>query len=100
MAVPVLEFNESKADPVLKQKFDRVREIFNKSGIEGNTLSQVIKTFIQQVKLPLGLQGLIIEPGHLEKLVQLAVNDGCQTNPIKLSSADYKSIFTNASKLT
>jgi len=98
MSVPVLEFNESKANPDLKDKFDRIRQIFNKAGVEGDSLSKVIKEFLKRVKLPLGLSGIDVQPGHIEKLVQLAVNDGCQTNPIRLAAADYKVIFTNATK--
>jgi len=30
----------------------------------------------------------------LEKLIDMATNDGCQTNPIRLNREDYKKIFT------
>jgi len=98
MSVPVLEFNESKADEVLKEKFENVRKIFNQKGIEGDRLSVVIKDFLKRVKLPLGLSGIYVSSGDVEKLAQLASVDGCQTNPIRLSASDYKVIFNNALK--
>ena len=60
-----------------------------------SSLSGAIKT----LNLPLGLQGIPIGPGDLQKLSEMAANDGCQTNPVKLDQKKYLTIFEMAKAL-
>jgi len=94
MAVPVLKYDESKITNL--EKFNIVNQIFQKYGYKEKSLSANVEKFFKKFDIPIGLSGL--KPKNkttdLEKLIDMATNDGCQTNPIRLNREDYKKIFT------
>jgi len=91
MSVPVLEFNEKSG--VVPEKFTLVKKLFDEKKIKGKTLSESTKNFCTSLQLPLGLQGLNVDEATLKKLTDLAVADGCQTNPVPLTADNYSEIF-------
>jgi len=101
MSVPVLTFNEqaSKGNAELEKKFAQMLEIYNKHNFAGKNVHDCVRQLLESLQLPLGLRGLNVQKGDLEKLAQLAANDGCQTNPVKLDQAKYLTIFEMAKAL-
>jgi len=98
MAVPVLAWNEERADVELRRKLETVKRIFEKiSG--GGRLSEIIEIFLGSLKLDVGLRGLPLTEKDIPVLAELAAKDGCQTNPVLLGVQDYNQIFMNAWKI-
>jgi len=94
MSVPVLKYNESKVTSL--EKFQTINKIFHKYGFKEKNLSESVEKFLKLFDIPQGLLG--IKPNDrnvdLEKLIDMATSDGCQTNPVHLNRDDYKKIFT------
>jgi alcohol dehydrogenase class IV len=98
MTVPVFRYNETRASDETSKKFDNIREIFNKHGYKGATLSESVSSFLKTLNLPYGLEG-IEHRNDWDNMADMASKDGCGTNPIKLSVDDYRKIFLDAAKL-
>lgn len=98
MTVPVFRYNETRVAPETAEKFNNIRGIFNKHGYQGAKLSEAVSAFLKTLQLPYGLQGLDHQNAW-DKMAEMASKDGCGTNPVKLSVADYKNIFMDAAKL-
>jgi len=99
MSVPVLKWNEMRADEELKKKLEVVRGIFEENGFKGK-FSEMLKVFLKAMGMELGLSGLKVSDKDISTLAELASKDGCQTNPIPLGVQDYKEIFKDASRMT
>lgn len=98
MTVPVFRYNETRASDETSKKFGNIREIFNKHGYKGATLSEAVSSFLKTLNLPYGLEGLE-HHNDWDNMAEIASKDGCGTNPVQLGVADYKNIFIDAAKL-
>lgn len=93
MSIPVLIYNESKAEGETKRKFSFLLQMFNEQGFKGKTLPMAIHELLKEGRIEYGLLGLNINDKELDILSDMAANDPCSTNPIKMTKESYKEVF-------
>lgn len=80
-----------------RNRFNVAHRLFRGSGFMVNTFSETLVNFITGVGIELGLGKEGIDSESLEKLSQLAFEDGChQTNIIPVTQADLKYVYQQA----
>lgn len=96
MSIPVLMYNEKKAEGETKVKFAHLLDVFNEMGFKGTTLPRAIYELLKQGGIEYGLLGLNANEEELDILSEMAIHDPCSTNPVRMSKESYKEVFNLA----
>jgi len=89
-------FEKSKGIPSLNKKLAQIAKLFTNSAI-AEDLPKLIREFIENLGISMGLENYNIKPENLEKLSHLALEDSCHhTHPYSVNKLDFQNCFTEA----
>jgi alcohol dehydrogenase class IV len=91
MIEPVMTFNQE----AVPQKFDELARVVGAGS--GTAFVQWLARLKQQIGLPAGLKAAGVQRTHFDKLVEIALADGCHaTNPRACTAHDFRRFFEEA----
>ena len=91
MIEPVMTFNQE----AVPQKFDELARVVGAG--TGAAFIQWLARLKQQIGLPVGLKAAGVQRTHFDKLVEVALADGCHaTNPRACTADDFRRFFEEA----
>ena len=83
--------------PVVSDRFIRMARVVTPTATEGQELIDWIEALRSKIGIPATLSDLNISVDHLDRLVDIAMRDGChQLNPRPVSQSDFYAIYRDA----